>query len=68
MAAAAGGGAEADSATSVRAALRSFEQFHDRVPGNATVDEVQASSAGVAGWAAYDDIDLGGALGAARID
>lgn len=46
-----GGGAVAASATSVRAALRNFEQFHGRAPGTATVDEVEASSAGVAGWA-----------------
>ena len=52
-AAANGGGAAAVSATSVRAALRNFEQFHGRAPGTATVDEVEASSAGVAGWAAW---------------
>ena len=37
----------------VRQALRNYEQFHDLEPGQATLDQVQGSSAEVSGWYSF---------------
>ena len=41
----------------IAAAIKNYEQFHEMLPGSATVEIVKESSAGIDGWAQYNHVE-----------